>query len=65
MTPLQALQSSTINSAKELKRDHQLGQNKRGFIAEIIPEKRNPLENNAVHEELQFVMNNCKVLKIS
>ena len=63
MTPLQALQSATINSAKLLKADDQLGQIKSGFLADIIAVKGNPLENIAVLEDVQFVMKDGKVFK--
>ncbi|WP_430283681.1 amidohydrolase family protein [Pseudoalteromonas sp.] len=63
MTPLQALQSATINSAKLLKMDDQLGQIKSGFLADIIAVKGNPLENIAVLEDVQFVMKDGKVFK--
>jgi imidazolonepropionase-like amidohydrolase len=63
MTPLQALQSATINSAKLLKADNQLGQIKNGFLADIIAVKGNPLENIAVLEDVQFVMKDGKVFK--
>ncbi|GAA60277.1 hypothetical protein P20652_2143 [Pseudoalteromonas sp. BSi20652] len=46
MTELQAIQASTINSAKLLKMDGQLGQIKTGFAADIIAVKGNPLKNN-------------------
>ncbi len=63
MTPLQALQSATINSAKLLKVDDQLGQIKSGFLADIIAVKGNPLENIAVLEDVKFVMKDGKVYK--
>ncbi|WP_462168360.1 Xaa-Pro dipeptidase [Pseudoalteromonas lipolytica] len=63
MTPLQALQSATINSAKLLKVDDKLGQIKNGFLADIIAVKGNPLENIAVLENVQFVMKDSIVYK--
>lgn len=63
MTPLQALQSATINSAKLLKVDDKLGQIKNGFLADIIAVKGNPLENIAVLENVQFVMKDGIVYK--
>ncbi|WP_404344030.1 amidohydrolase family protein [Pseudoalteromonas mariniglutinosa] len=63
MTPLQALQTATINSAKLLKVDQQLGQINPGFLADIIAVKGNPLENIAVLENVNFVMKNGNVYK--
>ncbi|MBH0011899.1 amidohydrolase family protein [Pseudoalteromonas sp. NZS100_1] len=56
MTELQAIQASTINSAKLLKMDDQLGQIKTGFAADIIAVKENPLKNIKTLESVPFVM---------
>ncbi|ATC88934.1 Xaa-Pro dipeptidase [Pseudoalteromonas arctica] len=56
MTELQAIQASTINSAKLLKMDTQLGQIKTGFAADIIAVKANPLKNIKTLESVSFVM---------
>ncbi|MBH0049515.1 Xaa-Pro dipeptidase [Pseudoalteromonas sp. SWYJZ19] len=56
MTELQAIQASTINSAKLLKMDTQLGQIKTGFAADIIAVKENPLKNIKTLESVPFVM---------
>ncbi|KDC51096.1 metal-dependent hydrolase family protein [Pseudoalteromonas fuliginea] len=56
MTELQAIQASTINSAKLLKVDDQLGQIKAGFAADIIAVKGNPLTNISLLEQIPFVM---------
>lgn len=56
MTPLQAIQAATINSAKLLKVDTQLGQLKPGFAADIIAVKGNPLSNISKLENVEFVM---------
>lgn len=63
MTPLQAIQAATINSAKLLKQDADLGQIKAGYLADIIAVKGNPLENIAVLENVQFVMKDGLVYK--
>ena len=56
MTELQAIQASTINSAKLLKMDDQLGQIKIGFAADLIAVKGNPLKDIALLEQIPFVM---------
>ncbi|MEM5552361.1 amidohydrolase family protein [Pseudoalteromonas neustonica] len=56
MSPLQAIQSATINSAKLLKVEDQLGQLKVGFAADIIAVKGNPLNDVSLLENVSFVM---------
>lgn len=56
MTELQAIQASTINSAKLLKMDKQLGQIKKGFSGDIIAVKGNPLNDISILENVPFVM---------
>lgn len=56
MSELQAIQAATINSAKLLKADSQLGQIKTGFAADIIAVSANPLKNISTLERIPFVM---------
>jgi imidazolonepropionase-like amidohydrolase len=63
MTPLQAIQSATINSAKLLKWDDKVGQIKEGFFADIIAVEQNPLQNINTLESVTFVMKEGKVYK--
>jgi imidazolonepropionase-like amidohydrolase len=56
MTELQAIQAATINSAKLLKMDKELGQIKKGFASDIIAVKGNPLEDISTLENIPFVM---------
>jgi len=63
MTPLQAIQAATINSATLLKQEADLGQIKGGYLADIIAVKGNPLENISVLENVQFVMKDGVVYK--
>ncbi|WP_064435572.1 Xaa-Pro dipeptidase [Pseudoalteromonas neustonica] len=56
MSPLQAIQSATINSAKLLKVEDKLGQLKVGFAADIIAVKGNPLNDVTLLENVSFVM---------
>jgi imidazolonepropionase-like amidohydrolase len=63
MTPLQAIQASTVNSAKLLKQEAELGQIKVGFLADIIAVKNNPLEDISVLENVSFVMKNGVIYK--
>lgn len=63
MTPVQALQSATINGAKLLKMENQLGQIKTGFFADIIAVEGNPLDDISLLENVSFVMKNGTVYK--
>ena len=63
MTPLQAIQAATINSATLLKQEAELGQIKKGFLADIIAVKTNPLEDISVLENVSFVMKNGVIYK--
>ena len=56
MSELQAIQAATINSAKLLKADKQLGQIKTGFAADIIAVNTNPLKNISTLGQIPFVM---------
>ncbi|NKF50923.1 amidohydrolase family protein [Shewanella sp. WXL01] len=62
MTPAQALQAATINSAALLKQD-KLGQIKPGFLADIIAVDSDPLKNISVMEQVRFVMKDGVVYK--
>lgn len=62
MTPMQAIQAATINSAGLLKQDN-LGQIKQGFLADIVAVDGNPLENISLLENVSFVMKDGKVYK--
>ncbi len=63
MTPLQALQAATINSAALLKWQDKVGQIKEGFYADIIAVDSNPLNDISVLEKVTFVMKNGIVYK--
>ena len=62
MTPLQAIQASTLNSADLMKQEN-LGQIKEGYLADIIAIDGDPLENISLMENVTFVMKDGKVYK--
>ena len=62
MTPLQAIQAATLNSAALMKQTD-VGQIKPGYLADIIAVKGNPLENISLLENVGFVMKDGKVFK--
>ncbi|MDT0596130.1 metal-dependent hydrolase family protein [Glaciecola petra] len=63
MTPLQAIQAATINSASLLKQNEVLGSLEEGKIADIIAVKGNPLDDISVLESVSFVMKEGRVFK--
>ena len=63
MTPLQALQASTINAAQLLGKQDELGSIKEGKLADLVAVPGNPLEDVSVLEKVQFVMKDGEVFK--
>ncbi|AQQ67321.1 Xaa-Pro dipeptidase [Microbulbifer agarilyticus] len=63
MTPLQALQASTINAAELLGKQEDLGSIRVGKLADLVAVSGNPLEDISVMENVQFVMKDGKVFK--
>lgn len=63
MTPMQALQSATINSAVLLQQETSLGQIKVGYLADIIAVDGNPIQNISTMENVSFVMKNGVIYK--
>jgi len=62
MSPLQALQAATMNSAALLKHET-IGQIKPGFAADIIAVKGDPLTDISLLEKVSFVMKDGEVHK--
>lgn len=62
MSPLQAIQAATKNSADLLKQDN-LGQIKEGYLADIVAVKGNPLKNINLLENVTFIMKDGVVYK--
>lgn len=63
MSPMEALQSATINAAELLKVSDQLGTIEPGKWADIIAVKENPLENIKTLQNVVFVMKEGFVYK--
>lgn len=63
MTPMQAIQAATINSADLLKQDKSLGQIAPGFLADIVAVDGNPIADISVMENVSFVMKDGVVYK--
>ena len=56
LSPLQAIQASTINNAALFGLENDIGKIKDGYFADIIAVKDNPLENIGELEAVRFVM---------
>ena len=63
MTPIQAIQSSTIVASNVLGWQNMTGSVKIGKLADIIATKENPLDNIATIENVMFVMKGGIVFK--
>ena len=62
MTPLEAIQASTLNTAKLFKMN-KVGEIKEGFYADIVGVSSNPLKDIRSLERVVFVMKNGKIYK--
>jgi len=56
LSPLQAIQASTINNAKLFGMESQIGSISEGKYADIIATPRNPLDDVKTLENISFVM---------
>ena len=63
MTPIQAIQAATINSATLLQQQDSLGQIKSGYLADIVAVNGNPLKDITLMEKVSFVMKDGVVYK--
>jgi len=63
MTPMQALQASTINSATLLQQQETLGQIKAGYLADIVAVDGDPIRDISVMENVSFVMKDGVIYK--
>ncbi|WP_246223173.1 metal-dependent hydrolase family protein [Alteromonas profundi] len=63
MTPMQAIQAATINSATLLKQSSTLGSLDEGKLADIVAVPGNPLEDMSRMEDVHFVMKDGAIVK--
>jgi imidazolonepropionase-like amidohydrolase len=63
MSEMDAIMSATINAAKLLKIDKELGTITQGKLADLVAVKGNPLEDITLMEKIDFVMKDGKVVK--
>ena len=64
LSPLQAIQTSTLNNAKLFGLEYDIGQIETGFFADIIATKGNPLESIDELEAIRFVMKDGEVIDL-
>lgn len=63
MPPMEAIQSATITNAAILGMENELGQLKKGFLADIIAVNDDPTKKITTLENVVFVMKDGKVVK--
>lgn len=63
MPAIETIQSATITNAKLLKMENELGQIKKGFLADIIAVNEDPTEDISTMENVVFVMKDGVVYK--
>jgi imidazolonepropionase-like amidohydrolase len=61
MTPLEAIRAATINGARALGLDGDIGSAEKGKLADLIVLDRNPLENIRNSESIEMVMLNGRL----
>lgn len=63
MTPLQAIQAASVNAARVLGREGELGQIAPGYLADMIAVEGNPLADIAVLERVSAVIKGAKTVR--
>lgn len=56
MTPMEAIQTATVNASRHIQRDNVLGTLEVGKLADIVAVNGNPLENISELRDIDFVM---------
>lgn len=62
-SPMDAIKTTTVNTAELLNMQDRLGQIKKSFIADIIAVKGNPLDDITLLQNVAFVMKDGKIYK--
>lgn len=63
MSPADALRSATINAARLLREENQLGQIRPGFLADVIAVEGDPLADVSLLMDVRFVMRDGRVYR--
>jgi imidazolonepropionase-like amidohydrolase len=61
MSPMEALRTATVNAAKSLGFDNQIGSLKAGKLADLIVMDKNPLDNIYNTESIKYTMVNGRL----
>jgi len=61
--PMDAIKTATVNAAELLGKEKELGLIEKGFFADIIAVKGNPLEDITLLQQVAFVMKDGKIYK--
>jgi imidazolonepropionase-like amidohydrolase len=61
MTPLAALQAATINNARMLRKEKEIGQIAAGFEADVLVLERNPVEDVSALQDPLLVISNGRI----
>ena len=61
MTPAEALRAATLNGARYLGMDHDLGSLEKGKLADLVVLEKNPLENIRNTDSVRMVMLNGRL----
>ncbi|ABW12770.1 amidohydrolase [Parafrankia sp. EAN1pec] len=63
MTPVQALRAATVTSAELVELDHELGQLRDGYLADIIAVPGDPSRDITLTQDVRFVMKDGRIHK--
>jgi imidazolonepropionase-like amidohydrolase len=63
LTPMDAIKTATLNPARLLRVENKLGQIQKGYIADLIAVRGNPLEDITLLQHVGFVMKDGKIYK--
>jgi imidazolonepropionase-like amidohydrolase len=61
MSPADALRAATVNAAKLLRREDELGRLQPGYAADLVAVDGNPLDDVTILEDVRFVMRDGQV----
>lgn len=61
MSPADALRAATVNAAKLLRREDELGRLQPGYAADLVAVEGNPLDDVTILEDVRFVMRDGQV----
>jgi imidazolonepropionase-like amidohydrolase len=61
MSPADALRAATVNAAKLLRREDELGRLRPGYAADLVAVDGNPLDDVTILEDVRFVMRDGQV----